>query len=118
MDGAPFTSVTVSVMGASVSHLPSLTRTRNGYVPGPCDSLGVHRKTPESAPMLAPGGAPTSENVSTSGGASTSVAVAVNVYAASSGIAAVAGTFESTGGLFSITKLAAIVCAALTLVNV
>jgi hypothetical protein len=41
--------------------------------------------------MLAPLGAPTSENVSGCAGTSLSVAVAVNVYGESSGIVALAG---------------------------
>src|SRR5262245_8679011 len=47
--------------------------------------------------MLAPGGAPTSENVSVWAGTSESVAVAVNVYGASSGMVALAGTFAIAG---------------------
>src|SRR5262245_61705816 len=54
--------------------------------------------------MLAPVGAPTSENASVWAGRSASVAVAVNVYAASSGMVALAGTLASTGAaLTSVT---------------
>src|SRR5262245_39167744 len=51
--------------------------------------------------MLAPAGAPTSENVSVSGGRSGSVAMAVNVYGASSGIVALAGTPAIAGARFT-----------------
>src|SRR6185369_14051123 len=98
--GAAFTSVTVTEMAASVFVTPSDTRTLNGYTPGPCASLGVQLKTPLLAPMLAPAGPLTSENVSVCTGRSESVAVAVNVYGPSSGIVAVAGTAESTGATF------------------
>ena len=50
--------------------------------------------------MLAPVGAPTSENVSAWAGRSASVAVAVNVYGANSGTVAVGGTPASTGATF------------------
>jgi hypothetical protein len=77
--GNVFTSVTVSVIAASVLAVPSLTRTVNGYAPGPCASLGVQLKAPVLALIAALGGAPTSENVSACAGRSPSVAVAVNV---------------------------------------
>src|SRR5258705_10234097 len=103
-DGATFTSVTPSEMAASVFATPSLTRTVNGYVPGPCASVGVQEKAPLVAPIVAQEGALTSENVSVCAGWSLSVALAVNVYAASSGIVADAGTPESTGAaLTSVT---------------
>src|SRR5262245_26614297 len=95
--GAVFASVTVSVMAASVAATPSLTRTVNGWLPGPCDSLGVQVNTPVEPSMLAPAGASTSENVSVCAGRSASLADAVNVNAASSGIVAEAGTPDSTG---------------------
>jgi hypothetical protein len=99
--GGRFTSVTSSVIGASVVVNPSLTRTANGYVPGPCASLGVQEKAPVEASMLAPAGAPTSENVSAWAGTSPSVALAVNVVATSSGIVADEGTPETTGATFT-----------------
>src|SRR5207244_9658060 len=80
--GAAFTSVTVSEIDASVFATPSLTRTVNGYVPGPCASVGVQENTPVVPPIVAPEGAPTSEKVSVCAGWSVSVALAVNVYAA------------------------------------
>jgi hypothetical protein len=51
--------------------------------------------------IVAPSGAPTSENVSVCAGRSESVAEAVNVYAESSAMVAVAGTAESTGAAFT-----------------
>jgi hypothetical protein len=69
--------------------------------PGPCASVGVQANAPVLALMLAPLGAPTSENVSGCAGTSLSVAVAVNVYAESSGIVALAGTFAITGAAFT-----------------
>jgi hypothetical protein len=51
--------------------------------------------------IVAPGGAPTSENVSVCAGTSLSVAVAVNVYGDSSGIVALAGTFAIAGAAFT-----------------
>src|SRR6266516_5911910 len=98
--GAALVSVTVRVIAASVLATPSETRTVNGYEAGPCASVGVHENTPLVAPMLAPAGPLTSENVSVCTGRSESVAVAVNVYAASSGIVAVAGTPANTGATF------------------
>src|SRR5689334_23673959 len=99
--GAASTSVTACVIEASVLTPPSLTRTENGYVPGPCASVGVHENAPVPGSIVAPAGAPTSENVSVSAGRSGSVAEAVNVYAASSGMVALAGTPESTGAAFA-----------------
>src|SRR5437867_7758892 len=58
--GATFTSVTPSEMAASVFATPSLTRTVNGYVPGPCASVGVQENTPLVPPIIAPEGALTS----------------------------------------------------------
>src|SRR6266513_3070582 len=87
--GAALPSVTVSVIAASVFVTPSLTRTLNGNVPGPWASVGVQVNTPLVAPMLAPAGPLGSEKLSVCVGTSESVAVAVNVYAASSGIVAV-----------------------------
>src|SRR6185503_3904368 len=56
--------------------------------------------------MVAPAGAPTSENVRTWAGRSASVAVAVNVYGASSATLAVGGTPASTGpALASVTVM-------------
>jgi hypothetical protein len=51
----------------------------NGYVPGPCASVGIQVNTPVVPSMDAPAGASTSENVSVFAGRSASVAVAVNV---------------------------------------
>ncbi len=62
--GTVLTSRTVRVIPASVLATPSLTRTVNGYVPGPCDSAGFQVKTPLVEPIEAPSGAPTSENAS------------------------------------------------------
>jgi hypothetical protein len=98
--GNVFSSVTVSVIAASVLAVPSLTRTVNGYAPGPCASLGVQLKAPVLALIAAPGGAPTRENVSACAGRSPSVAVAVNVYALSSEIVAFAGTSAIAGATF------------------
>src|SRR6185436_15019006 len=50
-------------IGASVFATPSLTRTWNGYTPGPCASVGVQLKTPVEPSILAPAGASTRENV-------------------------------------------------------
>src|SRR5438045_761125 len=61
--GGEFESSTVSVIDALATALPSVTSTENGYVPGPWAFVGVQLKLPEVAPMLAPAGAPTSENV-------------------------------------------------------
>jgi hypothetical protein len=66
-------------MAASALAVPSLTRTANGWLPGPCASVGVQVNTPVEPSMEAPAGAPTSENVSVFAGRSVSVAVAVNV---------------------------------------
>src|SRR2546428_190915 len=77
--GATFASVTLSEMGASVLSAPSVTRTANEELPGPSASVGVQKKTPVVGWMDAPGGAPTSENVSAWAGRSESVAAAVNV---------------------------------------
>ena len=50
---------TVKLIAASVLVTPSLTRTVNGYTPGPCVSLGVHVNTPVAASMAkAPVGSP------------------------------------------------------------
>jgi hypothetical protein len=55
--------------------------------------------------MVAPAGAPTSENVNVFAGRSGSVAVAVNVYGASSAIVAAAGTSAIAGAaLASVTS--------------
>src|SRR5678809_485781 len=62
--GAAFTSVTWSVIAASVLATPSLTRTVNRQSPGPCASVGVQVNAPVEELMLASVGAPTSENVS------------------------------------------------------
>src|SRR5262245_24713255 len=96
-----FTSCTVRVIAASVFATASETRTVNEYTPGPCTSLGVQLNTPLEEPMLAPSGAPTSENVSVCPGTSASVALAVNPYATSSGIVAEPGTPDSTGAAFT-----------------
>src|SRR5260221_14450551 len=57
--------------------------------------------------LAAAGGVPASENVSVCAGEPLSVAVAVNVYAESSGIVAVAGTPEIDGAEFtSVTSIA------------
>jgi hypothetical protein len=77
--GVVFASVTVSVIGAPAFAVPSLTRTVNGYSPGPCASAGVQLNTPVVPSMAAPAGASTSENTSACAGTSLSVAVAVNV---------------------------------------
>src|SRR6185369_10023564 len=106
--GAAFTSVTVSVIAASAFVTPSLTRTVNGYVPGPCASVGVQVNTPVVPSIAAPGGADTSENVSVCAGTSVSVAVAVNVYAESSGIVALAGTLAIVGEVFVSTTVSVI----------
>src|SRR6059036_1736570 len=55
--GATFASVTLSEMAASVFATPSLTRTVNGYVPGPCASVGVQEITPLVPSIVAPAGA-------------------------------------------------------------
>src|SRR5262245_57036505 len=102
--GAALTSVTVSVIAASVLVTPSLTRTVKGEARRAGDSRGVQLNTPELPSIEAPVGPLTSENVSVWAGRSASVAVAVNVYAASSGMVALAGTLASTGAaLASVT---------------
>ncbi len=110
--GVEFTSVTVSAIGALLVSEPSLTCTLNEKLPGPCVSVGVQVNAPVVAPMLAPVGAPTSENVSVWAGTSLSVAVAVNVYAASSGIVTLAGTFASTGAEFPSVTVSVIAASA------
>src|SRR6185503_7826277 len=97
--GAAFVSVTVMLIGDDVLVTPSLTLTLNGYEPGPCASVGVQLNTPVEPSMLAPVGAPVSENDRVCAGRSASVDVAVNVYGASSGIVAVGGTPASTGAV-------------------
>src|SRR5436190_16173180 len=97
--GAVFTSVTVIEIGASVFATPSVARTENAYVPGPWASVGVHENAPVFASMLAPVGAPTSEKLRLWAGMSLSVAVAVNVYAESSGVVGVAGTVAARRGV-------------------
>src|SRR6185369_261783 len=77
--GAAFASVTVRLIEASEFAVPSLTRTVNGYVPGPCASVGVHENAPVLELMDAPVGAAISENVSVCAGRSASVALAVKV---------------------------------------
>jgi hypothetical protein len=57
--------------------------------------------TPVVPSMLAPAGAPTSENVSPCAGRSGSVAVAVNAYGACSGMVALAGTSAIAGARFA-----------------
>jgi hypothetical protein len=99
--GATFASVTVRLIGDDVLVTPSVTLTENGYVPGPCASVGVQLNAPLEPPMLAPVGAPTRENVSVWIGVSLSVAVAVNVYGANSGTVAVGGTPARTGAAFA-----------------
>src|SRR5437762_3025374 len=112
-DGAAFTSVTSSVMEASAFAAPSLTRTLHGSLPVSCASVGVHENTPVVPSMVAPVGAPTSENVSVCGGRSASLAVAVNVYAESSGIVADAGTFAIDGAVFTSVTVSVIAASAL-----
>src|SRR5690349_12734355 len=78
--GATVASGTVSVTAASVSAVPSETRTVSGYLPGPWASVGVQLNAPLVASIDAPGGGvPASENVNVCAGTSGSVAVAVNV---------------------------------------
>jgi hypothetical protein len=69
----------VSVTAWSVFATPSLTRTVNAYVPGPCAALGVQVNTPLSGSMAAPAGPVCRENVSVCAGKSLSVALASNV---------------------------------------
>src|SRR6185436_5540269 len=95
--GAVLPSMTVIEIGADELVTPSLTLTLNGYEPGPCASVGVQLNTPVEPSMVAPAGAPTNENVSVCAGRSASVAVAVNVYGASSGTVAEGGTPARTG---------------------
>ena len=65
-EGALLTSLTVNAMGESVFATPSKTRTAKLYVElSPCASLGVQLNAPVEE-MLAPLGAPTSENDSVS----------------------------------------------------
>src|SRR5215467_10946036 len=108
--GDAFTSVTESVIAASELSIPSVARTLNGYVPGPWASVGVQLNTPVVESSAAPAGAPTSESLKVCAGRSGSVTLAVNVYGASSGIVADAGTPEMVGAVFAgrMTKLAAL----------
>src|SRR5262245_42221088 len=102
--GGTLTSLTVTVIAASVLATPSLTRTEKLYVPGPWASVGVQVNAPEDALILAPDGAPTKEKVSVWAGRSGSVAVAVNVSAVSSSMVTDDGTPEIVGGTFTSFK--------------
>src|SRR5262245_3286252 len=93
--GAALTSVTVSVPEASAFVTPSLTRTVNGYAPGPCASVGVQVNTPLEPSMPAPDGPLTSENVSVWAGRSASVAVEVSREGATSGVVGLAAKWDS-----------------------
>src|SRR5262245_2879292 len=97
MDGATLTSLTVTVIAASVFATPSDTRTEKLYDPGPWASVGVQEKAPVDELIDAPVGAPTKLNVNVWAGMSGSVAVAVKVNAVSSSIVADDGTPEMVG---------------------
>src|SRR5262249_25818519 len=101
MVGATLTSLTVTVIAASVFATPSDTRTEKEYDPGPCDSVGVQEKAPVDELIDAPVGAPTKLNVNVWAGMSGSVAVAVKVNAVSSSIVADHGTPQMVGASFT-----------------
>src|SRR5262249_50705767 len=88
------------VMAASVFANPFETRTENENGPD-WAALGVQLNTPVPGSMLAPAGAPTSENVNVCAGRSASVELAVNVYAVCPGIGALEGTPDSVGAVFT-----------------
>src|SRR5262249_50935764 len=108
--GGTLTSLTVTVIAASVLATPSLTRTEKEYDQGPCASPGGQENTPVARWIAAPVGAPTREKVSVWAGTSGSVAVAVKVSAVSSSMVTDDGTPEIVGGTF--TSLTVIVMAA------
>jgi hypothetical protein len=74
---------------------------RERIAPGPCASVGVHENAPVVPSIVAPAGAPTSENVSVCAGQVAVRRGRRERVGRSSGIVALAGTFAIAGAAFA-----------------
>jgi hypothetical protein len=91
----------VSVIAASAFAVPSLTRTVNGYVPVPALPSASTRTRPVTRVDGCARRRADQRERQRLRGRSLSVAGRVNVYGASSGIVALAGTFAIAGAAFT-----------------
>ncbi len=108
--GATFTSFTVTVIASkslSAGVPLSVARIVMGNVPGPCASVGVQEKAPVEGLIVAPAGAPSSDQVRVLAGASASVAATVKVRDVNSLTVWLPG-FVTTGATFTSLTVTAI----------